>query len=416
MTLFKKITPLIVWLAFFALPWQTRWIFYRLKVGNQTYEYGQLSLYGSALILVVAVLLILIRRQVEWRRLRWLVPIFAWLLLSLLWSVTPILSLYYVFLFIIAVGYYILVLQSQWELISSALISAGIVQALLAMQQFFQQHITASKWLGLAEHSPEILGQSVIVVNGLRMLRAYGSLPHPNMLAGFLVIVLFLLFFWQNRRQSQSYYERFFVLFIGAIIFGGLVLTFSRAALFALALGIVWIIISALKQKDSYGLRVILSLGIIFLTIITFWSFSLGDILVSRLDSNQRLEIISVEQRLGGFQEAQALLTPKNLTVGSGFGTYVQALATKFPGRNFYDYQPVHSAPVILLIEIGLIGVLLLIMPLRKISIVSANWLQYSLVIPVLVMAIFDHWLVSSYFGLALIFISLALLAKSGDS
>ena len=157
-------------------------------------------------------------------------------------------------------------------------------------------------------------------------------------------------------------------------------------------------------------------MGIIFLTIITFWSFSLGDILVSRLDSNQRLEIISVEQRLGGFQEAQALLTPKNLTVGSGFGTYVQALATKFPGRNFYDYQPVHSAPVILLIEIGLIGVLLLIMPLRKISIVSANWLQYSLVIPVLVMAIFDHWLVSSYFGLALIFISLALLAKSGDS
>lgn len=415
MNILKKITPLIVWLAFFALPWQTRWIFYSLKIGNQNYEYGQLSLYGSALILLVAVLLVVVH-NFDWRRLKWLAPILAWLILSLLWSITPVLSLYYIFLFIIAVGYYILVIQSKWELIYSALISAGIVQSLLAMQQFFQQYVPANKWLGLAEHSPEILGQSVIVVNGLRMLRAYGSLPHPNILAGFLVIVLMLLFFWQNRRQSQSYYERFFVLLIGAIIFGGLVLTFSRAALLALALGIVWIIISTLKQQDGYGLRVILSLGIVFLTIITFWSFSLGDILVSRLDSNQRLEIISVEQRLGGFQEAQALLTPENLIVGLGVGTYVQALVVKFPGRNFYDYQPVHSAPVILLIELGLLGALLLIMPLRKISIVSANWLQYSLVIPVLVLAIFDHWLVSSYFGLALTFISLGLLAKSENT
>ncbi|MBU0581243.1 MAG: hypothetical protein KKA19_08705, partial [Candidatus Margulisbacteria bacterium] len=70
---------------------------------------------------------------------------------------------------------------------------AGLTQSVLAIIQFFSQKIIANKWLGLAEHDPGTLGDLVIETSSGRWLRAYGSFPHPNILAGFLVICLLLV-------------------------------------------------------------------------------------------------------------------------------------------------------------------------------------------------------------------------------
>ena len=70
---------------------------------------------------------------------------------------------------------------------------SGLIQSLLAVSQYFLQHsVFGSKWLGEIVLSPELPGVAKIVVDGEKIMRAYGTFPHPNILAGFLLVTIFL--------------------------------------------------------------------------------------------------------------------------------------------------------------------------------------------------------------------------------
>ena len=75
----------------------------------------------------------------------------------------------------------------------SLLALSGLIQSLLAISQYFLQHsVFGSKWIGEIVLSPELPGVAKIVVDGDKIMRAYGTFPHPNILAGFLLITVFL--------------------------------------------------------------------------------------------------------------------------------------------------------------------------------------------------------------------------------
>ena len=70
---------------------------------------------------------------------------------------------------------------------------SGLIQAFLAISQYSLQHsVFGSKWFGEIVLSPDLPGVAKIVVNGGKIMRAYGTFPHPNILAGFLLSTIFL--------------------------------------------------------------------------------------------------------------------------------------------------------------------------------------------------------------------------------
>ncbi|HAT74254.1 MAG: hypothetical protein US30_C0012G0051 [Candidatus Moranbacteria bacterium GW2011_GWF2_36_839] len=76
------------------------------------------------------------------------------------------------------------------------IILSGLIQAIIGIIQFFLQKSIGLLWLRESLISPDILGVAKIVLNGETYIRAYGLMPHPNVLGGFLLfsIIITLLY------------------------------------------------------------------------------------------------------------------------------------------------------------------------------------------------------------------------------
>lgn len=81
---------------------------------------------------------------------------------------------------------------------------------------------------------PGISGTSVVEAEGVRWLRPYGILPHPNILAGFLAVGLLAASAWLFSRRVWTWYLGTVIALAGL---WALLLTFSRAAWLGFAVG-----------------------------------------------------------------------------------------------------------------------------------------------------------------------------------
>src|SRR3989344_2825022 len=123
-----------------------------------------------------------------------------------------------------------------------ALVFSGIFQSLIAISQYIKQESLGLWFLG---ESPLHLGNQGIAsfyVGSQLILRAYGTLPHPNVLAAFLFVTLisFAVLFIGGKLKNK-----FWLLGYGIILYA-FFLTYSRTlivipiAVFALFLIVVW--------------------------------------------------------------------------------------------------------------------------------------------------------------------------------
>lgn len=73
------------------------------------------------------------------------------------------------------------------------------IESILAIMQFMFQSTYFNKWFGLAYHDITIAGNSVVTTVSDKLLRPYGTLPHPNILGGFLAVaaIIALWLIWQ---------------------------------------------------------------------------------------------------------------------------------------------------------------------------------------------------------------------------
>ncbi len=418
-TIFHRWTERFIWLAIFLLPWQTRWIIHMVPMSNsQNTEYGTVSLYGTMII-------VLLLGVVCWRtkhlvhtsnHLRWLLLWLVWLALAAIWSISPAVSWYYVGLTAVALVYYLIVRSASPIIIVSSLALAGCVQAIMALWQWTVAYVYPNSWLGLAKHDPLELGQSVIVTSAGRILRAYGSLPHPNMLAGFLVISLMSLtiWYWLDRRREKPLPT---VLFIAgqALLFLGLFVTFSRAGLLAFVAWLVVVFIASLWSKKTKLMRIAQSSALLLVVMIISGNYITQGLILHRADTTERLEIISNSERIISLDEATRLLGLPQFLIGVGPGAYIWAAASIFPGRASFEYQPVHMTYLLALIEMGIVGLWLLLVVLTNCLIWpkrrTEEWcLALGWIAAVATFGLFDHWLWSSYTGLALLWISVGLV------
>ncbi|MBT7552866.1 O-antigen ligase family protein [bacterium] len=403
-------------LTIFLLPWQTRWIFFDQQLFSNTWEYGRLSLYANMLTLLLALIFYLAQKnKIKIKnifdkfssKLLALTLIYFWLIN--LWQPMPEVTFYYVVLLASTILFIYLLKQVSKKFVITSFFASGIIQGLLAIWQILQQQVIANKWLGLAEHLPATLGTSVVEHGLDRILRAYGSLPHPNILGGFLVLAALAGLWWWQHIYSQAAKDNWagknfkkhiaqllFVLVGQLIIIFALLLTFSRSAVLSLLLTLIIIFVWSLYKKKYLITQILVKILIVFALIFLMLHILFPGAWISRFQSDQRLEVKSTTERLASTQQID-WHNPKELIFGQGFGlnTY-RNLESSQPA---YEVQPIHNVFLLSLAEVGIIGFILLInlIYLYWPRHLAKDWFWWASAF--LIIGLFDHYFWTTWAG-----------------
>jgi len=428
---FEKAVTYGFYLFVFLLPWQTRWIWYEGVLNGQHWEYGSFSLYATDLLFFVIFILSLFLFKNQQKKLNhfWVLILGFFLIsfVSIFWSQDKEMSWYAIIKLGQAIVLFWLIakIKVRWQCIGWSLVAAGVVQSILGIYQFFTQQVVANKWLGLAVHQPEVLGDFVIETASGRWLRAYGALPHPNMLAGFLVVCLLVLVGFFISRSMYKRKKLFSIILITAslvIMTFGLILTFTRSAWLVFGLMLLILLAVSIWQKDKWRLKII-STAIVWILLVTIGSvFLLPDIWQVRLTGG-RLEAKSASERINYYSQAKDLINDYWYQ-GTGIGSYTAGLYNRDITLDAWEYQPVHNIYVLAAAEVGIFGGIIFLLIIGKFfhslakhnfyKLKNDNWfLIFSLsFLSLLVIGLFDHYLWSLSFGLLFFWLVLGIWAK----
>ncbi|MFH1047443.1 MAG: O-antigen ligase family protein [Patescibacteria group bacterium] len=397
-----------------AAPFGTRYIFAMAELGGVEIEPGTFSLFGTQILALLFLLAALFSgRFRQLTRLCWwamggatLVFCAAMMSVSLSGDARGLVMLNWLFFSvgILAATYKIRPSLSK----SLAVLSVGgVVQALFSIWQFVAQGVTPSKWLGMAAHLPEVAGTFVVETAAGRWLRAYGTLPHPNMLGIYLAVAALASLYLSVSLRGRWRGAALSALALNVV---GLTLSMSRSAIlaFVIALAIFVSLSFLLRHSGPKEWRLVIgAVGVAMLTLVASLAL-LRDPATVRLLGRGRLEKISVESRFNQLDDVRLLLADSHI-FGIGPGMMPFALYERDRNRSPWDYQPAHMTPLLLLVEIGALGALAYLMYIGGIFAQMIATLKrgigfdeaalYSSFIAIIVTGLFDHFPWSSWFG-----------------
>jgi hypothetical protein len=229
-------------------------------------------------------------------------------------------------------GWYIVRTKPSFQRISE-LFSIGVFYiSIIAIGQFMLQHsIGGPLWfLGERTFDVDSPGIAKVIINGKEWLRSYATFPHPNVLGGFLAVVLPFLFYQQTRKPSKFFWS----IYILGIV--ALVSTFSRSSWVILVIGMFWVW-HAKKQMFWVPLFLSIVMGIIFF--------------LTPLSSSDESFVVRSELNTAAIQ-----IWKSSPLFGVGAGNFLAALPHHIPSRAIYFLQPVHNIYLLMLSEIGFVG------------------------------------------------------------
>ncbi len=456
----QKIQNVSMLLFLFLLPWQTRYIWKYGQLNGGYWEYGTGSLYATEILLWIILIVFFIQNFLNkevwvglFKKKNIFSLVFAGFLAvvgsSVVLSENFGVSYNYIFHILEGMAIMTVLFRSGQSVIPSeprgdegstpiintdrdsplgasrtsrkvrndnylfALWLGAVVQGALAIYQFLTQHVFASKWLGMAAQESYNLGPSVIQFADERWLRAYGSFGSPNSLGIYLAVLFVLGFILYFKTQLPRHK---ILISVGQLfILSGLLLSFSRGAWLAAMVGLVSLaVVLFFKQKEF--LRDFIKQIIFAVAVIVFWVVIFYPVFSARFNLQNRLEATSVSERRGQYSESLSFIK-NNPFFGVGPGVYTFALAKKYPELASWQLQPIHNIYLLILVEMGLVGMLVLfVLVANFVRIIIKNNLIYLPVLASLFMlGIFDHWLVSMFTGIVFwwVIISLGLIYKS---
>lgn len=399
----NKLRQYLWTLVILLVPWQARWI-YQIMPPQFYNEFIGVSLYIIDILIFIGILLCIKFKKINIKSWWWLMLGYG--LVCSVFALWPIILWHRIIaLTVLVLAFYCIKKTLKPDSINVVIIISAVVQAILAILQFFTQAVWGNKWLGMSTQDAGNLGVSVVELGAERWLRAYGSFGHPNILGGFLVVAW--LCWWQ---MFTNYYEneiklrnRYLYLTCGALILVGLYLTFSRAALLALVISsFVYACFSG--RKNWYITK---KVGFLFMTTTIVMACVVGNMWFSRTNVNNRLEEVSINERVGGYSEALEIWQ-KNKLLGVGLGQYVPHVAWLNYDAPAYKHQPVHNTWVLIFVELGLVGSLIFVFVLKRSNLFkNLTPLKISLIVAVLVIGLFDHYLWSLHSGWLILWLAI---------
>ncbi len=458
LTIFKS--SFWFWLLIVTLPFGTRKFLGQFVPGN---EYQNAFLYASDIALFLLTLFFVFERGrgFFWRRFYepefFLIGLFlATALLSIIFSTTLSLAIYafirlfFSVLFALAV-FSIVQSRKNFERLLAVLAILAVSQSLIGFMQFRNQSDLGLRSLGEPSLGPLEVGTSKIEIGGAKLIRAYGTFPHPNVLAAFLLLGLLSLFhfYLHTMRTRDVYFFRRILISLGIFVVAmGLTLTFSRAAWLIGFLGTLPFIIygfykeekvveavrpradhsisrfwfqdntalppssaTTLRRQASVRLLVILLVVNYFLLAVFGWAV-FPRVQVSTTEP-------SVVYRLAYNRMGVSLISQHPLGVGIG-NQVIYSVSNNWYQRfgmdQSWQWEPIHNLYLLMASEIGILGGLAFILfvffltrnifrkelPLGKITAFTLLW-------SLLVFGLFDHFLWTVQSGRLMLWLAVGL-------
>jgi len=290
------------------------------------------------------------------------------------------------------------------------LLSIGVFwQSLLGIFQFLGQKSFGLWVLGERSFSAQTPGISLVDLSGGQLLRPYGTFPHPNLLGGFLAILVpaVLLLFLNQKRRSPLL---FLVLLPG---FFALAITFSRTSWlvgFGLSLLIVIKFIWGRRIKASWG-GILTAVGAALLFLFAFPFF------VQRITSFSTTDSHSLILRLKLTSSALSMLREHPL-FGVGPNKFLLFLPSYFNLKETIRWiQPVHNIFLLVAAEAGIFGlisfIILFFYPIfelfKRIKKDAFSKIVLLWFLAIYVLASFDHYFLTLQQGQLIFWIFLGL-------
>lgn len=417
-----RLPTLVLCLFVLLLPWQTRLIAAWSSIAHVPTEFGTLSLYATQFLFLLGLFVMYAVSGAPEIRKQYTVPLLLGAGVCVMtfisayladWSIPAIAGLFELGF---AALFFFALLDDRVDVknVMTAFALGLLVPVGVGMIQVFTDGNAASTWLGMAARDARHLGDVVTVLgNGDRILRAYGPFPHPNIFGGYLAVgLLSALGSLQRDRWTAG-----FLFLLGL----GLLLTLSRSAILGLLLGIaVAVFVAKMRNTNLARVLVVPLSGIIiaFALVGTLYAPNL----VAQLRGGGPTEERSLAERRVQYEEFPSVMQGADWLLGNGPRNYVFALANEHPGREVWDYQPIHNVPFLILAELGILGVLIVFS--WSSSIDRINFLRFpnrdalyafAMGNVILVTLFFDHYIWSSWAGLALVAYVMALTLRLGE-
>lgn len=246
---------------------------------------------------------------------------------------------------------------------------SGIFQAVIAISQYIKQASLGLHWLG--ESPLHLPGQGIASFYSefQLILRPYGTMPHPNILATFLFVSLvsFVVLYlskkstalFSNDRAKIALWRKKELLLIGygAMLYA-FFLTYSRtviaipvATLVLLSI-VTWFNKNWRKQVLQYKRQLMTLWGVSVIVVALFLALNYQEV-VARVFFSKDDEAVTMRlfyNRVAG----QDFLN--RTWLGSGIGTFVSNLMVTLKHVPSNIFQPVHNIYLLILAETGLLG------------------------------------------------------------
>ncbi|MBU0648443.1 hypothetical protein KJ855_04665 [Patescibacteria group bacterium] len=425
-----------------SLQWFTEWS----MVEGRVIDFMTYYLYGTEILLVLVLLCWLVDLLVKfWRHRDWeewdlnvwqgLVVLFFgllafWGIYSSIWAINGDIALYrgikLVEVFLLF-GYIVLGIGKNWKLLAKVgmfFVSGVVIQSIWGIMQYWRQSDFGLWWLGESILGRNELGVAKIVVEGEKVVRAYGGLPHANVYSFFLfagLVVLLASVIYSNQLRIIRYSWVWGVL-LGLVSVGCLV-GYSRSVWVAGIIIVVGFLVEYFFYKKNYELQItnyefwvplvmILGVGV-------WWNW---DSVFARTSLDLAGDV-SFNVRVWLDQAADWMIDLVYYG-GVGLGNFVPTLPY-FGGEDisWWMYQPVHNVYKLVFAELGVGGFIFLVLMMVGLvcTVVFSRVENYpkvfwsSVVIALIWLQFFDHYMWDVWQGqLVFVFLLGMMLVCSG--
>ncbi|MBI4592024.1 O-antigen ligase family protein [Candidatus Uhrbacteria bacterium] len=415
----QKFAHLLFLASILLLPWQTQAIYSMAHVSGEPSAYGVLSVYVTEAMIVFAFLL-RGRLQTHPQTSRMARAVFFFLaaaFFSLGMSRVEWVGWFHLVHVVGAALLFFLLIDVRTNIrqVLILFLLGLIVPVLVGWFQVLHGSSPDSTLLGIAAKDVATAGVAVVETANGRLLRAYGTFPHPNVFGGYLALGIVGLAWLTRFIRSQQVLTGALVACV--VLGSSLIVTFSRSAWLGVLVSCLVICVFMLWQRRLPPRRAfpVLVLGLV--SVVFTLSFFHAQVL-SRFDPSMRLEVISLEERASQYQTFGSVFWTAPL-LGVGPSAYTFTLERLDPGHPVWSYQPIHNTYLLILAELGVFGMLVFgyaifcLNPLANASLRNSSGLfAMALGVLLFVIGLFDHYLWTLWPGLSLTAVCLGTLVQ----
>lgn len=235
--------------------------------------------------------------------------------------------------------------------------------------QFAIQHDLGMSKIGESVLNQNTPGVASFYMQSEKFIRAYGPFAHANSFGGVLLLGILILYTQLNKLRSKLFIQSiFFLLSLGIIT------SFSRTAASGL---VALMVLFLLKKKISLLLPVVI-VSLVFTSLLFYRS----------IDNRG----VAVHDRLQGLAWYTDIINFNVTMRGVGIGNYTSTLKNHVLENTIphdvWDIAPIHSVPLFLLAELGIIVFIPIACFLSKFLYTHKLWI-FLVLLPTL---IFDHY------------------------